>query len=342
LSDTDPTEPMTLAGTTTGPRPAGEGLTRRRWLLTGGVVLGACAVTTGGGLIALDRWRRFGRAADGQVKDHRVAPPPGAPGLVVARGKDPAANVRAALDRVGGIRHFVKRGEVVLVKPNIGWERTPAQAANTDPTVLAAVILACRDAGAREIIVSDCPVNDARRTFAMSGLREAAERAGARVLLPSEAGTQSVRVSASLGNWPVFKPLVEADKILNVPVAKHHGSSRVTAGMKNWFGITLHERARFHVALDQTIAELAALVRPSLTIVDATRVLMRNGPRGGNVADVREHGAVAVSADPVAIDAWATELLGARQDEVKYLALAAARGLGKLDFRAVGLTEITT
>jgi uncharacterized protein (DUF362 family) len=112
----------------------------------------------------------------------------------------------------------------------------------------------------------------------MSGLREAAERAGARVLLPSEAGTQSVRVSASLGNWPVFKPLVEADKILNVPVAKHHGSSRVTAGMKNWFGITLHERARFHVALDQTIAELAALVRPSLTIVDATRVLMRNGP----------------------------------------------------------------
>lgn len=338
MSDPDPAEPLTLAEPPAADRPAAGAWTRRRWLLTGG----AAAVVTGAGLVGYDHWRRFGGSTEGQVPDHRVAPPPGAPGLVVARGKDPASNVRAALERIGGLRHFVKRGEVVLVKPNIGWERTPAQGANTDPTVLAAVILACRDAGAREVIVGDCPVNDAGRTYAMSGLREAAERAGARVVLPADAGTLTVRLSSSLGNWPVFAPLVRADKILNLPVAKHHGSSRVTAGMKNWFGITLHERARFHAALDRTIADLAALVRPTLTIVDATRVLMRNGPRGGNLADVREHHAVAVSADPVAIDAWAADLLGAPRQEVEYLALAAAKGLGKVDYRALGLTEITT
>ncbi len=342
MSDVDPTEPLTIAEPTSVGRPATEAWTRRRWLLTGGAVLGAGAVASGVGLVGYDRWRRFGDSADGQVRDHRVAPARGAPGLVIARGKDPASNVRAALERIGGIRHFVKRGEVVLVKPNIGWERTPAQAANTDPSALTAVILACRDAGAREVIVSDCPVNDATRTFAMSGLREAAERAGARVLLPGDAGMLTVRLSDSLGNWPVLSPLVRADKVLNVPVAKHHGSSRITAGMKNWFGITLHERARFHAALDRTIADLAEFVRPTLTIVDATRVLMRNGPRGGNLADVREHHAVAVSADPVAVDAWATDLLGAPQKEVEYLALAAAKGLGKLDYRALGLAEVTT
>jgi uncharacterized protein (DUF362 family) len=339
MSIHDPTEPMVVTEAEPARGLARPGWSRRRWIVAGGAVV-ATAAAGGAGLLAFDRWRRFGAPADGLVRDHRVAAPPGAPGLVVARGPDPAANVRAVLDRLGGMKHFVKPGDVVLVKPNVAWERTPAQAGNTDPSVVAAVVRACRDAGAKEVVVADCPVNGAERTFALSGIRSAAERAGATVLLPGAAGTQTVSLSPSLGNWPVFAPLLRADKVINVPIAKHHGSSRVTAGMKNWIGITPHERARFHAALDRTIVELAALVRPTLTVLDATRVLMRNGPRGGNLADVRECNAVAASLDPVAIDAWATDLLEAPRSEVEYLELAAQRGLGRLDYRAMGLVEI--
>ncbi|MBN2192273.1 MAG: DUF362 domain-containing protein [Polyangiaceae bacterium] len=340
--DHDTPEPVTLADDAEDRSATARSWSRRRFVVMSGAVLGVSAAAAAAGLLARDRWNRFGENPEATIRDHRVTPVRSAPSLVVARGKDPAKNVEAALARIGGIKHFIKPGELVLVKPNVGWDRTPAQAGNTDPNVVAAVVRACREAGAREVIVSDCPVSDPERSFVLSGIKETAVRAGARVLLPSEAGTKAVRLSAELGNWPVFSPLVDAAKVINLPVAKHHGASRVTAGMKNWIGITRYERSRFHAALHRTIVDLAVAVRPTLTIVDATRILMRNGPRGGNIDDVRETNAVAVSVDPVAVDAWATELLGARNDEVTHLTLAASRGLGKLDYRASGWVELTT
>jgi uncharacterized protein (DUF362 family) len=262
--------------------------------------------------------------------------------MVVARGRDPARNVRAALDRLGGIGRFVTRTDRVLVKPNVGWDRTPAQAANTHPAVVAEVVRACRAAGAKEIWVCDCPVHDPERCFRRSGIREAAERAGARVLLPADTTTLDVRLSAELGVFPVPAPFARATKIINVPIAKDHGSARITAGMKNWIGITQHERGRFHQSLDESIASLALLMRPTLTVVDATRVLVRNGPQGGNLGDVRQKDRVAISVDPVALDAWVADLLGARLSEVEYLRIAAKKGLGRLDYRKLGLAEIAT
>lgn len=317
------------------------GWSRRRWLTAGGVLAGS-GVVAGVAWVLHDHQQRFGSPALERGTDHVVPRPSNAPGLVIARGKDPATNVRAVLDRLGGLQGFVQPGEVVLVKPNIGWDRTPEQAANTDPTVVAAVVQACREAKAGEILVSDCPVNDAERTFVRSGIQAAAAAAGARVLLPSTLAMEPAFLGPDLGNWPVFEPLLRADKVINVPVAKHHGSARVTAGMKNWFGITLHQRARFHAALDRTIVDLAAFVRPTLTLVDATRVLTRNGPAGGNLADVRTLNTVAASVDPVAIDAWATDLLGTPLADVRYLAIAAARGLGRLDYHDLGMVEIDT
>lgn len=265
------------------------------------------------------------------VRDHRVSVPSTVPKLVVAHGADPAKNVRAALDRMGGMARFVRAGEVVLVKPNVGWDRTPVQGANTNPDVVEAVVLACRDAGAREVIVIDGSVHDPTRSFHRSGVRAAAQRAGARVIMPDETQYVQCEIPGLDGRWEVLSPFAHADKIINVPIAKHHGSARVTAGMKNWIGITRKNRSAFHAGLDQSIASLAALMRPTLTIVDATRVLLRNGPQGGNLDDVVRRDRIAIGLDPVALDAWVTDLLGARRSAVGYLKLAEARGLGKIE-----------
>ncbi len=275
------------------------------------------------------------------MRDHRVKIPSTTPKLVVARGKDPARNVRAALEKMGGLGQFIAHDDEVLIKPNAAWERVPFQGATTTPEVVAELVRACRDAGAREVIVAECPVDDPERCFERSGILKAARDAGAKVVLPSESTYVDVKIPGKLGNWPVLAPFATATKIINVPIAKHHGGARVTAGMKNWIGITDKRRKLFHAELDDSIAALAALMHPTLTLVDATRILMRNGPRGGNLDDVRSVNALAVSTDPVAIDCWATDLLEARIAEVKYLKLAADRKLGQTDYKSMAV-EVNT
>jgi uncharacterized protein (DUF362 family) len=315
---------------------------RRSWLRTAG--MGAGLVLTGAGAWLAYDWRVFQSLAaqPHSVPDHRVRLPAGKPPMVIAHGRDPAANVRAVLEKMGGMRQFVGRGDKVLVKPNAGWDRTQAQGANTHPAVVAELVKACRDAGAEDIIVTDCSVHEPERCFRRSGIRAAAEAAGARVILPSQAEYVDVKIRGKLGTWPIKQPFVAATKIINVPVAKHHGSARVTAGMKNWIGITDKRRSAFHSSLDETIAALAQLMRPTLTVVDATRVLMRNGPLGGNLADLKQMDVIAASIDPVAVDVWAAELLDARPSQVPYLKLAAERRLGRLDYRALGALELGT
>jgi uncharacterized protein (DUF362 family) len=217
----------------------------------------------------------------------------------------------------------------------------PFQGATTNPEVVAELVRACREAGAREIIVTDCPVDDAGRSFERSGILKAARDAGAKVILPSESTFVDVKIPGKLGTWPVLAPFAAATKIINVPIAKNHTHVHASAGMKNWIGITDKQRLRFHADLDDSIVSLATLMRPTLTLVDATRVLMRNGPRGGNLDDVRTTNALALSTDPVAIDCWAAELLEAGIDRVKYLKLAADRKLGLLDYRSLAV-EVTT
>ena len=262
--------------------------------------------------------------------------------MVVVRGKDPARSTRAAVDRLGGMGAFVKRGEVVVIKPNAAWDRVVAQAANTNPAVVSEVVRLCRDAGAREVWVVECSVHDSERSMDRSGIRKAALEAGGQVFLPGGAAYVAVHLSDRLGSWDVLEPFVRADRVINVPIAKHHGLVQVTAGMKNWIGITTKGRSRWHGTINRSIVDLAALMRPTLTVVDATRILLRNGPEGGNIDDVRQDDMVAASIDPVAVDAWATDLLGIDRDRVKYLAMAQAEGLGQADYRALAFEQITT
>ena len=337
-SSRDALAPMTLSNDKNNEQPST--LSRRRWLwLTGGAT-GLAAV---GAVYAAFEMRLAHSllATAAAMPDHRVKLPATSPRLVIAHGKNPTLNLRAALERLGGLNRLITRDDIVLIKPNVAWERVPFQAATTHPDVVAELVRACREAGAREVIVTECPVDNAERCFERSGILKAARDAGARVILPSESTYVDVKIPGKLGTWPILEPFATATKIINVPIAKHHGSARVTAGMKNWIGITDKRRKLFHADLDGSIAALAALMRPTLTVVDATRVLMRNGPKGGSLDDVRETGALAVSTDPVAIDCWATELLEAHLTDVKYLKLAADRGLGQLDYRKIAV-EVAT
>jgi uncharacterized protein (DUF362 family) len=281
------------------------------------------------------------KAPPGTIADHRVALAPSIPKLVVARGPSVTNNLNAALGRLGGMGQFIQRGEVVLIKPNIGWDRTPAQGANTDPELVAALVRTCLEAGAAEVIVTDRPVNDPARCFAQSGIGSSAEQAGARVLLPEQTDIRSVDIAGKLGRWSVLEPFFRATKLINVPVAKHHDLTQVTAGMKNWLGAIRQNRGRLHHGIHESLASLAALMLPTLTVIDASRVLLRNGPAGGNLDDVKRLDTIAVSLDPVAADAWAATQLGVDPGTIEYLRLGEQRGLGKVDFRSLGPIEIT-
>jgi uncharacterized protein (DUF362 family) len=312
-------------------------ITRRRALGALGGIVGA-GVLGAGGVLAYDRYRRFGRSGERTIPDHRIDLPATLPRMVIARGASPAHNVRAVVERLGGMAQFVGPDDVVVIKPNIGWDRTAEQGANTHPEVVAEVVRLCRAARAGRVIVSDCPVRKSRSAFERSGILAAASAAGAEVIIPEDSRHVAIEVSQRIGTWDVLEPFVIATKVINVPVAKYHELTGVTCGLKNWMGITNRLRIAFHDDLQHSIAELAALMRPTLTVVDATRVLTGGSTAGGSVDDVKPMHTVAAGVDPVALDAWAFSLLGATlPDNVR---IAAQMGLGRIDFAALAPIEI--
>ncbi len=230
-------------------------------------------------------------------------PIPSLPELVVAQGESPQQLVRRAVDELGGMRRFIARGDIVVVKPNIGWDRAPEQAANTNPLLVAEVVRLCQDAGARRVVVTDVSCNDARTCFERSGIAAAARAAGADVILPEERRFKEVNLAGDvLTTWPVLEPFLAADKIINLPIAKHHSLTGCTLGMKNFYGIIGGQRSRLHQRINESLADLLAFARPTLTILDAYRVLMRGGPTGGSLADVEFKKTLLAGTDPVAID----------------------------------------
>ena len=248
--------------------------------------------------------------------------------MTVVQGGEPQALVDHALENLGGISRFISRQDVVVVKPNIAWDRTPEQAANTNPDVVAAVVRQCWQAGAKRVIVTDVSCNEAHRCFRRSGIEAAARAAGAEIILPDPELFREVELGGVvLKTWPVFTPFLEADKIINIPIAKHHELTGVTLGMKNWYGILGGERNRLHQQIHQSLVDLANFMLPTLTMIDCYRILLRNGPTGGNLEDVATKKAMVAGTDPVALDAYVAKAYwNLDAEHMPYLHMAAERG----------------
>jgi uncharacterized protein (DUF362 family) len=301
-------------------------ITRRDALVRVAQATGALAAAGAVGVLAYDPGgleveRRRGARL---VRDFRV---PGRtdddrPDLVVARQGTPEALVRKAIAALGGMRRFISRGDRVVLKPNIGWDRIALQAANTNPFVVATLVELCLDAGAEWVTVTDASCNDPRRCFRRSGIAELATDKGARVVLPVERKFRKMRLRGEvLDEWPVYTTLVEA--------------------MKNWYGVLGGRRNRLHQNIDVSIADLATFMRPTLTVVDAVRVLVRNGPQGGSVDDTRRMDTVIASIDQVAADAFGCTLLGKTPSDFPYLAMGEERGLGTTNLERLRVREVT-
>jgi uncharacterized protein (DUF362 family) len=270
-------------------------------------------------------------------RGHTVAMNPQLPDIAVITGDDPAQLARQALEELGGIRRFVARGDVVLVKPNIGWDRTPEQAANTNPNVVAEIVRQCSNAGAKRVIVTDVSCNDPRRCFERSGIAAAGQLAGADVLLPDPAMFREVDLQGEiLRAWPIFVPFLNVDKVINVPIAKHHSLTGTTLGMKNWYGMLGGPRHQLHQKIHESLVDLADFVRPTLTMIDCYRILIRNGPTGGNLQDVVLKKTMVAGTDPVALDAYVAKAFwNLDVTSLPYLKMAAGRGLGTYEFEKV-------
>jgi uncharacterized protein (DUF362 family) len=310
-------------------------LTRREAMLQVLRVGGAAAATAAGAVwLSEHSFHPAPAHAEQARRDHRTAADSQFPKITVVQGGEPRALVQRALQDLGGMRRFVGHQDVVVVKPNIAWDRTPEQAANTNPEVVAEVVRQCWQAGAKRVIVTDVSCNEPRRCFQRSGIQAAARAEGAEVILPDPELYRDVDMGGVvLKTWPVFIPFLEADKIINLPIAKHHGLVGVTLGMKNWYGILGGERNRLHQQIHQSLVDLANFMLPTVTLMDCYRILLRNGPTGGNLEDVATKKTMVAGTDPVAIDAYVAKAWWNLDPEhLPYLTMAAARGLGTVDY----------
>jgi uncharacterized protein (DUF362 family) len=264
------------------------------------------------------------------------------PDLAVAKGAPAEKIVRAAVDALGGIRRFISRGDVVVVKPNIGWDRAPEYAANTNPEVVAALVKMCLEANAKKVKVFDRTCDEQRRCYASSGIEAAAKAAGAEVSHIDDKRFRDVQIPGGVAfkSWPIYIDVLEADKLINVPIAKRHGSGGLTMALKNWMGAMGGNRGKAHQKLDAAIADLAVVIKPCLTVLDAVRILTAHGPKGGDLADVKRLDTVVAGIDQVAIDAYGATLFGMKGEDLGYVRDAAARGLGRMDLSRVTIKKI--
>jgi uncharacterized protein (DUF362 family) len=251
--------------------------------------------------------------------------------------------VRRALAALGGMGRFVKPGDDVIVKPNICVAyHTYEYAATTNPWVAGALVKLALAAGARRVRVMDYPFGgSAEQAYVTSGIQEQVHSAGGQM----EAMTQfkfvdtGIPEGVDLRQCKIYDDVLKADVVIDVPIAKHHGLARLTLGMKNLMGV-IYDRPAMHRNLGQRLADLSSRVRPTLTVVDAVRMLMDHGPTGGSLEDVRQADTLIVSPDIVAADSYAATLFGLKPDDLAYVRAGAQLGLGRSDLNGLKIEEI--
>jgi uncharacterized protein (DUF362 family) len=265
------------------------------------------------------------------------------PDMVVTRGGEPELLVRQAVGALGGMGKFVPSGANVVIKPNICVAyHTYEYAATTNPWVVGTLVKMCLEAGAASVKVMDFPFGGTQqKAYQESGIQEQVEAAGGEMVkmltyryVPTQIPSAKILKSSS-----VYDAILNADVLINAPIAKHHEEARLTLGMKNLMGV-IQNRGELHFNLGQCIADLNTLIKPQLTIIDAVRILTQGGPTGGNLSDVVKMDTVIASADVVAADSYATSLFGMQPEDLDYIVRGTQMGLGRSDLKNLNIQEI--
>ena len=262
--------------------------------------------------------------------------------IVAVKGEDPYQMTVKALDAIGGMGQFVKKGDIVVIKPNIGWDRGVEQAANTNPLVVAALVELCFKSGAKRVNVFDIPCNSAQRCYENSGISKAAREKGADVYFVDDWNFINANFSypSPMEGWPIFKDAVQCDTFINVPVLKNHGLTGLTLSMKNLMGVCGGNRGQIHRDIGKKLVDLTDFINPELTVIDAYRVLTANGPSGGNLDDVILMKTVIAGTDPTLADVYAAKMVNKDPLSVPYISEAVKRNFGKSDIGKARILEL--
>ena len=320
--------------------PDPSGVSRREFLIRAGV---ASALVAGSVATGLKLWQPnhfvpgFEPQKGLQLPDFRVAGAKALPTLAIAHGTTHEQTIRAAIGALGGMQRFIQKGDVVMIKPNVAFDRPPALCATTHPDALRAVARLVLEAGASRVVVADNPINSPAGCFLKSGLRAVADELNLDLLYPETESFAPLQLDGGeiLRNWTFFhEPFKKATKVIGVAPCKDHNLCHASMTTKNWYGLLGGRRNQFHQYIHSIVSDFALMMKPTLVVLDGMSVLMRNGPTGGRLSDVKPMGTVVAGTDMIAVDSYGyTHLLERDIAELTYIHKAHNRGLGNMNWK---------
>jgi uncharacterized protein (DUF362 family) len=325
---------------------ANPGVSRREFLLRTGA---AGALVAGSLATGLKLWQPnhfipgFEAQKGLQLPDFRVAGAKGLPSMAIARGSTHDATIRAAIGALGGMGRFIQKGDVVMIKPNVAFDRPPALAATTHPDALRTVAQLVLEAGASKVVVADNPINSPTGCFLKSGLRQVCDDLNIDLLYPETESFAPLQLDGEiLRNWTFFhEPFKKATKVIGVAPCKDHNLCHASMTTKNWYGLLGGRRNQFHQHIHSIVSDFALMMKPTLVVLDGMNVLMRNGPTGGRLSDVKPMGTVVAGTDMISVDSWSySNLLERDIAELTYIHKAHARGLGNMNWQQTVYKEV--
>jgi len=264
--------------------------------------------------------------------------------LVAIKNGEPDAMFDQGIQALGGMRAFVKKGNRVVVKPNIGWDVSPERGGNTNPKLVSRIIKHCLDAGAKEVSVVDHPCDEWQRCYSNSGIEKAVKDAGGKMVPGSSEEYYhpvTVKGGKTLTSTQEHEVILDADVFINVPILKSHDGTRLTAGMKNLMGNVWDRETWHRLDVHQCIADFSTYRKPTLNVLDAYYVMKENGPRGVSTSDVVTMKAQLISTDIVALDVAGAKLFGIKPEDVRYIGIASEMKIGRKDLENLNIKRIS-
>jgi len=324
-----------------------DAVSRREFLVRVGVT---GALIAGAGIAAKELWQPnhfvpgFEKEKGLQLKSYALEANKLLPSLAIAHGANHETTVRAALGALGGMNRFVQHGDVVMIKPNVAFDRPPALAATTHPDALRAVAKLCFEAGASKVIIADNPINSPTGCFFKSGLTAVASEMNLDLLYPETNSFAPLSMDGEiLKEWTFFNtPFKKATKVIGLAPCKDHNLCHASMTMKNWYGLLGGRRNQFHQQIHSIVSDFALMMKPTLVILDGMNVLMSNGPTGGRLSDVKPMNTIVAGTDMLSVDAYGYAHLMERDlAELTYLHKAHDRGLGNMNWKDTNYKEVT-